>query len=140
MSGPNELVQRWLDYAADDLIQVTNNLNGKTISIRGATYHCQQAIEKLIKATIVLVLQKDPPHSHNIRFLTQLLPKDYPLYLEFEELDVLTIMALTSRYPDDEDEESPLPDTNEIKVWYQAIHGLIAKFCTYHNLSLPKLA
>lgn len=32
-------------------------------------FHCQQAVEKLLKAIIVLQTQKRPPHTHDLRAL-----------------------------------------------------------------------
>ena len=45
-----ELINEWITKAENDLLNVENNLNSKSIPLDTVCYHCQQAAEKYLKA------------------------------------------------------------------------------------------
>lgn len=72
-------------------------------------FHCQQYVEKLLKAFLTLK-GIEAPRTHNLRRLIQLIEPDLSeLGALIDESDRLTAHGVSSRYPDDwraiEDEE-----------------------------------
>lgn len=45
-------VREWLQRAGDDLAEAEHNLTATPPLIRGAVFHCQQAVEKALKADL----------------------------------------------------------------------------------------
>ena len=64
----------WLAVVERDLKAARNCLFGPEPTEEAATYHCQQAAEKLVKAILVSE-GVNAPYSHDIRVLVGLLPK-----------------------------------------------------------------
>lgn len=72
----------------------------------GVCYHCQQALEKALKAMLVAA-GAEPPRSHNLVRLNAML--DPPVFgSDYEEhLAALTVWAVVQRYPADQPEPTP---------------------------------
>jgi HEPN domain-containing protein len=63
-------------------------------------FHCQQYIEKLIKA-VLTAHQLEFPKTHDLRRLLQILEYREPSISEFiEQIDDLTVHGIQTRYPD----------------------------------------
>lgn len=62
-------VQQWLTYAEADLRAAEHLLESG--DFMAGAFHCQQAVEKLLKAIIVAESQKRPPYLHNLRLLLE---------------------------------------------------------------------
>jgi HEPN domain-containing protein len=104
-----DTVRQWLAKAESDW---------KTVSLLSAhadcprdtvCFHCQQYVEKLLKAFLTLK-GIEAPRTHNLRRLIQLVETDLPeLGALIDDSDRLTAHGVSSRYPDDwraiEDEE-----------------------------------
>lgn len=69
MRPPSEDAQEWLAYAEADRRSAHNAL--RMADYRDAAFHCQQAIEKLLKAVIVAETGQRPPHLHDLRTLAR---------------------------------------------------------------------
>lgn len=95
-----ELVKQWIARAEDALRAAANLLTMKEDCPTGIVcYHCQQAVEKYIKA--LLTFRSVPfPRVHDIGELTLLL-SDVPLPLSETEQALLTSYAMETRYPGD---------------------------------------
>lgn len=62
-------------------------------------YHCQQAIEKLMKA-VVIGNSQTPPFTHDLQILDGLVRQVSPTWLsDANELRFLTLAAVQYRYP-----------------------------------------
>jgi HEPN domain-containing protein len=90
-------VRVWLEFAEADRRSAYNAM--KAADYRDVAFHCQQAIEKLLKAVIVWQTDQRPLYSHNLWKLWQCisgiaLPPD----LE-ETLAALNPHYFLSRYP-----------------------------------------
>jgi HEPN domain-containing protein len=89
-------VREWLTYARADR-QAANTLF--EAGLYGAcACHCQQAVEKLLKAAIVAETGKRPPYEHNLWMLRQQLALDLPERIE-RHLATISPHYITSRYP-----------------------------------------
>ncbi|NPA33639.1 MAG: HEPN domain-containing protein [Chlorobi bacterium] len=98
-----EDAKMWLDFAKKDLkVSQIASLYGE---LDMATYHCQQAAEKSLKAIIVFYNIQLPPRqfrTHNIGTLLEIL-SNHEIQLPKDVLESahLTDYAFTTRYPDD---------------------------------------
>lgn len=127
-----EEVKPWLVVAERDLRAARNCLFGPEPTIEAATYHCQQAAEKLIKAALVS-LGRNVPFSHDIRVLFGALPDTYPLKSQLAPLARFTPYATVYRYPiDDPLGMPPVPSESEVEAWVgeiaaakNALEGLV---------------
>ena len=68
-----------------------------------ACYHAQQATEKTLKAALVAA-RIDPPRTHDLNQLRDLLPEEWRLPGSSDDLQLLTGWAAKSRYPNGLDE------------------------------------
>jgi len=62
-------VQAWLEYAEADRRSAYNAMGAD--DYRDVAFHCQQAVEKLLKAVIVQQTGQRPPYEHNLWKLWQ---------------------------------------------------------------------
>ena len=65
-------VWAWLEYAEADRRSAYNAM--RAADYRDVAFHCQQAVEKALKALIVHHTRQRPPYVHNLRQLLSLLP------------------------------------------------------------------
>lgn len=101
---------RWLARAAEDRAMVTLALGATPPLVDPAAYHPQQAVEKALKALLVLRAAA-VPRTHDIAHLLALTGRppglDAP---QAEELAATTSWAVQTRYPDVEDSGGPTRD------------------------------
>lgn len=89
-------VREWLAYAKVDRQAADTLFEAGLYSV--CALHCQQAVEKLLKAAIVAETGRRPPYEHNLWILRQQLPLDLPERIE-QHLAALSPHYITSRYP-----------------------------------------
>ncbi|HEY4689696.1 MAG TPA: HEPN domain-containing protein [Anaerolineae bacterium] len=65
-------VQEWIKYADDDLEAARVLFEAGRYAM--CAFHCQQALEKILKAAIVRATKARPPYIHNLRDLATHLP------------------------------------------------------------------
>lgn len=95
-----EFVREWLHLAQVDLDSARHLLKAAPPLVRPACFHAQQAIEKALKAVLVLNEQR-PPRTHNLADLVGLCERWVPGLSEMESrCDWLTAFAVEVRYPD----------------------------------------
>jgi|TARA_B100000315_G_C14541741_1_gene571263 HEPN domain-containing protein len=100
MTEPQKkLVKQWVDKALNDLLNVSNNLQADHTPWDTVCFHCQQAVEKYLKA--ILAVQNQPiPRTHDLEQLNNLVRAWIPVASEYlEDLRWLTTYAVISRYP-----------------------------------------
>ena len=94
-----EETKLWVDKAEEDFDNALYNFRGHRYGI--TAFLCQQALEKIIKAVIVEVVNKRPAKSHDLiklakdANLTDKMPKKW-----LPELRSLTQYYFLVRYPD----------------------------------------
>lgn len=93
------LAKQWILKAENDLLNVTNNLQAEQTPWDTVCYHCQQAVEKYIKAVLVAHGQ-EIPRTHDLEQVYNLIQAWIPhIEEERDELRWLTTYAILSRYP-----------------------------------------
>jgi HEPN domain-containing protein len=108
-----EEILKWFEKADNDIITAKKSIDCPPIVLDSACFHCQQAIEKYLKAYI-LYQGKDIKKTHNINFLKDTCTEYDP---DFENFDFkeLSVFAVDIRYPDD----SLVPTLDEAKEYIQ---------------------
>jgi HEPN domain-containing protein len=98
---PDELtaeVGRWLRFAAEDLKAAETLQAAPGVASRHVATLAQQSAEKALKAGLVL-LDIDPPRTHNLELLADLLPDDWAVHESSVDLARLGLWLVESRYP-----------------------------------------
>lgn len=90
--------ERWLRYAAEDLHAAEFTLCEAHLAPRHRCTFAQQAAEKALKAALVL-LGIDPPRTHNLQLLADLLPAQWGIASLEVDFASLSMWAVESRYP-----------------------------------------
>ena|SRR5579859_3378443 len=94
-----KLTREWLQKAEEDLAAAKRLASGKPPLINTACFHCQQAVEKFLKA-FLQEFDLEIPKIHELdELLDLLLPKDATLEQIRPGLDDLTPFAVEYRYP-----------------------------------------
>ena len=106
-------IEAWLLKAENDLLSAQRLLEIEPMILDNACFHCQQAIEKSLKA-FLCSHGKDIVKTHDIDFL---LGESSSIDSIFNSIDSLNIndYAVQARYPD----FSLIPDVDETKAYYQ---------------------
>ena len=85
-----EMTQRWLHTAENDLA-----MSGMAHShgyFDQCVFHCQQAMEKLLKALWIELLGRPHPRTHGLRAIAESLP------LELPEEQLMFLQRLANQY------------------------------------------
>lgn len=121
----------WLDIAETDIDAARRSLApDPEPNVPAAAYHCQQAVEKLIKA---LLVHLGLPYlrgsgGHDLRRLVAALPDTHPLLGDAAALAPISPWATAFRYPvDDPYTAEPLPDVSTVQDILDGIADLREK-------------
>jgi HEPN domain-containing protein len=94
-----EAVKQWTDKALNDYRAIEILNKDVEPPIDAICFHCQQYIEKLLKA-IITRFGQEVPKTHDIRKLAEMVDKDVPeLTGQIDLADRLTIYGVETRYP-----------------------------------------
>ena len=122
-----ELVAEWLRYANMDLDlakYVFATMHPAPLEI--ICYHCQQAAEKFLKATVI-AFDEEVEKTHDLSKLLNVLEKFVDISVDMRQLAVLlTQFATKTRYPDtvsvDEDTTKlAISQAEKVKIWAEKI-------------------
>ena len=101
MKTKRELIDSWVDKAEKDLLSAKHELSFPDAVTETVCFHCQQAVEKYLKAYLVF-LGIPFTKTHEIgELITKCEDKDSEISVLKEEGDELTDYAVVVRYPDD---------------------------------------
>jgi HEPN domain-containing protein len=108
-----DIVKQWFDKADHDMLNAKLVIDHEPLILDTACFHCQQAMEKYLKAFMVFKKQ-DVIKTHDIRFL---LEECTLLGMDFKNIDIKNIQdfAIDVRYPDD----TLSPTLEETKEYFQ---------------------
>lgn len=106
-------IESWLVKAGHDLISAQRLLEIEPMILDNACFHCQQAIEKYLKAFLVFH-GRDIERTHNIIFLLSECADFDPVFAAIDPMNI-NAYAVQGRYPD----SSLLPTAEEAKSYYQ---------------------
>ncbi|MBI5213096.1 MAG: HEPN domain-containing protein [Nitrospirae bacterium] len=96
----NIIVKKWFSKADNDLKNIENNLTSKDIPADTLCFHSQQAIEKLIKGSLVY-FEQDISKTHDlVKLLTEITPFIPELSPLEEDMERISEFAVETRYPD----------------------------------------
>ncbi len=87
----------WLEYAERDLAAARTLVAGGDYAV--ALFHCQQAIEKTLKALITETSDEEPPKIHGLLRLAEIAGVELP-DATMELASDLELSYVESRYPD----------------------------------------
>lgn len=110
-----ELINEWITKAENDLLNVENNLNSKSIPLDTVCYHCQQAAEKYLKAYCVM-LDVVFDKSHNLLYLLDIInQKDNSIINDdmYMKCEKINDFSTQTRYPIEDFHEPTLEETKE---------------------------
>ncbi|MBM4175274.1 MAG: HEPN domain-containing protein [Ignavibacteria bacterium] len=97
----NNIAQQWLKIAERDLLSAKQGLKAEIVVTDIVCFHCQQSVEKFLKAYLVKH-QIEFPKTHSIIALLNLCSTvDQSIKEELHLADVLTDYAVEIRYPDE---------------------------------------
>jgi HEPN domain-containing protein len=114
MSADREHAARsWLAFAMGDL-EASRSRRGKPVPPRIIAFNAQQAVEKALKAALVLA-GIEPPRTHDLDELRDLLPATWRITRRFPDLARLSGYSVEARYPDDISPVSPLQAANAVR-------------------------
>lgn len=106
-------IESWLNKAGHDLISAQRLLEIEPFILDNACFHCQQAIEKALKAYLVYK-GYDVERTHNIIFLLAECAKFDTVFGTIDPLNI-NAYAVQSRYPD----ANLMPTLQEAQGYYQ---------------------
>jgi HEPN domain-containing protein len=92
------VARRWIAKAEEDLAAAERLLSLDDSLASVVCFHSQQAVEKLVKALLV-VAGVPFPRTHDVIQLVQILPRDLALPVALAELAPLNRYAVEARYP-----------------------------------------
>ena len=126
-----DLVGQWVAKAELDY-RAAERLSKDPQPIREvAAFHCQQAVEKYIKAFLVRH-QVEFPKTHNLTELLGLVHSVSPrLAASLEETEVLTPYGVEIRYPGDFPEVEPGQENTIFELMRRAREVLLAQLKTF---------
>lgn len=94
-----DIVGDWMAKARADLKSARQLLSfANDADTCAVCFHAQQAAEKSLKA-LLLQSNLDPPRTHDLSALVELLPRQFAGYFDLDALDAVTQYAVTTRYP-----------------------------------------
>jgi HEPN domain-containing protein len=91
-------VNSWINKAEHDLISAQRLIEIEPMILDNACFHCQQAIEKLLKAFLIYRGQ-EVERTHNIIFLLSQCANFDPVFGTIDPLDI-NAYAVQGPYPD----------------------------------------
>jgi HEPN domain-containing protein len=106
-------VKSWIEKANNDIISAERLLDIEPVILDNACFHCQQAIEKYLKAYLIyngVEIEK----THSITFLLSQCAKFDHIFSTIDSLNI-NAYAVRGRYPD----SALAPEIEEAQQYYQ---------------------
>jgi HEPN domain-containing protein len=125
MTEELELARQWVVKTGNDLLNADNNLHAKTIPLDTVCFHCQQAVEKYLKAFLVGKEHIYPPTHDLPAILENILSINADAEQLRDNLVLLMPYAVEVRYPDDffmpslQDAREAREAANSVKSWLE---------------------
>ncbi|MFZ2658674.1 MAG: HEPN domain-containing protein [Victivallales bacterium] len=109
--GKSLEVTKWKAKAESDFTAANDLFKAKSSSTDAICFHCQQAVEKYLKA-LLINCGMEFQRTHDLMVLAEILSSKYPELEEFkEDFSRLTFYAVDIRYPNEE----CAPDAEEMR-------------------------
>lgn len=117
----------WLELACGDLVTAEAAQADWRVPARNVAFHAQQAVEKALKAALVLDGRK-APKSHDLDDLRNRLPAGWRVRKTHRDLSRLTQFAVEARYPDDVPPLSKLQSSASLRQARTIYRGIVGDF------------
>jgi HEPN domain-containing protein len=113
-----DYIRQWLNKADEDLLVVQKLTESNIVAPSSACFHCQQAVEKSLKAFLI-AHKRDIRKTHNIEFL---LSECKDIDEEFRQIDPkdLNEFSVEIRYPGD----SYNPSNDEVLKYKEIAYNI----------------
>ncbi len=122
-----EVRKTYQDAIERDLESIDAHLVYVRPVIHSAVFHCQQAVEKMLKLLLASA-DVDYPRTHSIERLAEMLPVNHPLKEKFGPYLTWGEYAVTPRYDFEIDLETlSLPALDELKAWRKSLDELYGR-------------
>ena len=108
-----EYIESWFEKGNNDLLTAQRLIEIEPMILDNACFHCQQAIEKYLKAYLIYNTT-EIERTHNINYLLIECAKHDSAFNEIDVKDI-SAFAVSIRYPD----TVVMPDISEVKEYYQ---------------------
>lgn len=118
-----KLIEEWYMVADHDIFSAEAIFNAQPTIFDSVAFHCQQAVEKYLKAYCNF-LEVMPPKTHNLQLLLNIILDHDTSFEELKFADELTPYAVGIRYPDN----ASLFDS-EVASSYIAIAKAVKEIC-----------
>ena len=106
-------IESWIDKAEHDLMSAQRLLEIEPMILDTACFHCQQTVEKYLKAFLIFC-GKDIERTHSVTFLLTECSNYDPRFAEIDPMDINSY-AVRGRYPD----ANLMPSKEEAESYYQ---------------------
>ena len=106
-------IESWLEKADHDLMSAQRLLEIQPMILDNACFHCQQAIEKCLKAFLAYK-GRDIERTHNVIFLLSECANFDPIFATVDPMNI-NAYAVQGRYPD----SNLIPTAAEANSYYQ---------------------
>jgi HEPN domain-containing protein len=106
-------IESWLNKAGHDLLSAQRLLEIEPMILDNACFHCQQAIEKCLKAFLIYN-GRDIERTHNVIFLLSECANFDSIFADVDPMDI-NAYAVQGRYPD----SNLIPTIVEAKGYYK---------------------
>jgi HEPN domain-containing protein len=106
-------IKAWLEKAEHDVISAQRLLEIEPIILDNACFHCQQAIEKYLKAYLIYN-GVEVERTHDIIFLLSQCADFDQIFREIDPLNI-NVYAVKGRYP----HNAIMPELEEAQQYYQ---------------------
>jgi HEPN domain-containing protein len=116
----------WLAYALGDL-DATRSRRGDPQRPRIVGFNAQQAVEKALKAAIILEGQ-EPPGTHDLDELRNLLRGSWSVRQSHPQLVGLSGFAVEARYPADMTPVTPIQSATAVRQAMAIVRGIREDF------------
>ena len=130
MNDPDPVLNealRWLRYSAEDLGVASRLMSSRPTAPRHACWLYQQAVEKALKAALVLE-NVEFPFTHDLDALRNYLPDSWPVRAAHGDLAELTEWAVETRYPGDWPEPTAADATRAGSEALEVHNSIVAEF------------
>ncbi len=116
MKTEKELIKNWIKKAKKDLLSAEPELSFPDAVTESICFHCQQAVEKFLKAYLIF-LNISFTKTHEIgELITKCENVDKEIFTFKEEADKLTDYAVGIRYPEEVFEPPMLEAEEAFKI------------------------
>ncbi len=116
-----QYIDSWMTKAAHDIMSAQRLLDIEPVILDNACFHCQQAVEKSLKAYLIYK-GEEIEKTQDVIFLLGVCRKYDAVFSTIDPMDI-NLYAVRGRYPD----ASLMPDIEEAKLYFELANNIFTK-------------